>query len=62
MERLKKFVQFAGLSSRQPIWIENFKRYCENGRAEECDLCNRCTCRSDADKVPDGHKSASPRE
>ena len=62
MERLKKFVQFAGLSSRQPIWIENFKRYCENGRAEKCDLSDRCTCRSDADKVPDGHKSASPRE
>ena len=41
MERLKKFVQFAGLSSRQPIWIENFKRYCETGQLEECNLCAR---------------------
>ena len=62
MERLKKFVQFAGLSSSQPIWIENFKRYCETGRAEECDLCDRCTSRCDAAKVPNGPKSESARE
>ena len=61
MERLKKFVQFAGLSSSQPIWIENFKRYCQTGQPEECDLSERCTCRSEADKVPDGPKSGSSR-
>lgn len=62
MERLKKFVQFVGLSSSQPIWIENFKRYCQTGQPEEFDLSDRCTCRSDADKVPYGPKSESARE
>ena len=62
MERLKKFVQFVGLSSSQPIWIENFKRYCQTGQPEECDLSGRCTCRSDADKEPYGPKSESARE
>ncbi len=60
MERLEKFVQFAGLFSSEPIWIENFKRYCETGRAECWDLCNCCDIRSDAPRVSDGQKSISP--
>lgn len=39
MERLKRFVQFASLSPSEPLWIENFRRYCETGELGECNLC-----------------------
>ncbi len=39
MERLKRFVQFASLSPSEPLWIENFRRYCETGELVECNLC-----------------------
>lgn len=61
MERLEKFVQFAGLSSKEPIWIENFKRYCETGQAGQCNLCGCGTGRIDEAKPPGQSKSASPR-
>lgn len=41
MEKLERFVQFAGLSSFEPLWVENFKRYCETGQGGECNLCTR---------------------
>ncbi len=41
MERLEMFVQFAGNSQYEPLWIENFKRYCETGQLVECNLCVR---------------------
>lgn len=41
MERLERFVQFASLSQSEPLWIENFKRYCETGELVECNLCGR---------------------
>ncbi|MCU0637707.1 MAG: metal-dependent transcriptional regulator [Methanothrix sp.] len=49
MERLERFVQFAGLSSYEPLWVENFRRYCETGQPGECNLCSR----------PDSAKHAS---
>jgi len=39
MERLERFVQFASHSQSEPLWIENFKRYCETGELVECNLC-----------------------
>ncbi len=39
MERLKRFVQFASLSPSEPLWIENFRRYCETGELVDCNLC-----------------------
>jgi len=39
MERLKRFVQFASLSPSEPLWIENFRRYCETGELVECNKC-----------------------
>jgi DtxR family Mn-dependent transcriptional regulator len=39
MERLERFVQFVNLTSCQPLWIENFKRYCDTGQLGECNLC-----------------------
>jgi DtxR family transcriptional regulator, Mn-dependent transcriptional regulator len=41
MEKLERFVQFVGLSSYEPLWVENFKRYCETGQRGECNLCTR---------------------
>jgi len=41
MEKLDRFVQFASLSQSEPLWIENFKRYCETGQLVECNLCGR---------------------
>jgi len=41
MERLKRFVQFASLSPSEPLWIENFRRYCETGELVGCNLCAR---------------------
>lgn len=41
MEKLERFVQFAGLFANEPKWIECFQRYCETGEREDCD---HCTC------------------
>ncbi len=38
MVQLEKFVQFVGLSSRDSIWIENFRRYCQTGQADRSQL------------------------
>lgn len=39
MKRLERFVQFASHPHCEPLWIENFKRYCETGLLGECNLC-----------------------
>lgn len=54
MEQLEKFVQFAGLSSRDSIWIENFRRYCQTGDVDRSQLGN---C---GDDCPDDHLDDSP--
>lgn len=51
MERLERFVQFASLSQSEPLWIENFKRYCETGQLVECNLCDRHDSKKHADKT-----------
>ena len=57
MERLERFVQFANLTSCEPLWIENFKRYCETGQLGECNLC----ARHDSPKPSSLAASALPR-
>lgn len=45
MEQLEKFVQFAGLSSRDSIWIESFRRFCQTedvGRSQLGDCGDDC--------------------
>lgn len=41
MEQLEKFVQFAGLSSPESVWIESFRRYCQTGEADRSNLGDR---------------------
>jgi len=39
MERLERFVEFAGHFPDRPGWMECFQKYCETGRVEDCDQC-----------------------
>ncbi|MBN1236184.1 MAG: metal-dependent transcriptional regulator [Methanotrichaceae archaeon] len=51
MEKLERFVQFAGLSSYEPLWVENFRRYCETGQPGECNLCTRLDSKKHASRT-----------
>ena len=58
MERLERFVQFAGLFSNEPKWIECFQRYCETGRVEDC---NQCPCSRSGNESPPASGSPGRR-
>lgn len=59
MEQLEKFVQFAGMSSLDSIWIENFRRYCQTGEADMSHLGDRDDDCSERSNVAGRPESAS---
>lgn len=51
IKKLEMFVRFAGLTSHESPWIEEFKKYCEAGSIEDCNLYEHddsptCSCRT----------------
>ena len=59
MEKLERFVQFASFSQSEPLWIENFKRYCETGQLVECNLCGRHDFKTPASRNASGDDGKS---